>query len=971
MSGKIEPKSHKEIDEALKEEWLRRALGLPEGQRPFPWQLELLERFLRGAAVQALDIPTGLGKTATMAIWLVARALGASLPRRLVYVVDRRAVVDQATEIAEHLREWVANEPPIAEALGLGDRRLPISTLRGQHVDNRQWLEDPSLPAIVLGTVDMVGSRLLFSGYGVSRKMRPYHAGLLGADALIALDEAHLVQPFERLIEQLASGVDANGRTLGPAAPSEREIIPRLRFLSLSATGRERSGEEVLRLGDADWRHEVVKKRLEAKKRLALRSAVESKELPEALASEAWALSGEGKAPCRIIVFCTSRDHARSVQEALRKRAPGSRAGSEAIDVELFVGGRRVYEREAASQWLGERGFIAGTQGKPERATFVIATSAGEVGVDLDADHAVCDLVAWERMVQRFGRVNRRGDGDATIVVVPTALDQKAKDAVAKLEKWQAWARQADEELEDAPRESSELDERDDASDDEDEATPTKEPKIKLEERRLAERAIRNAETQKVLQSLRPLGEAHDASPAALLELRERAANDSGLQNTLRAATTPAPLHPPLTRALVEAWSMTSLEEHTGRPEVAPWIRGWQEDEEPQTTVVWRTFLPVDDSGRLFDPRDLETFRDAADPHLAEQLETETRRVLDWLSKRLKTLEEKKPEDDESDRFERPLRTEDVVAVILDPSTGRDRVVRGNDLSTRDQREGIERALRGATLMVDRRLGGLASGLLDPAEHTPAIDVTEESGPPARIVPFRARRIIEGEPVEEGWRAEASIPVRYTEEGTTAWLLIESLVGQLAGSEEGRSGAKRAQKLEEHQEWTEEDARRLAQAMGLPAELAELLTTAARLHDEGKKAPRWQRAFNAPNDGSPPYAKTVTRPNLALLEGYRHELGSLPYAEAHPRVAALTPSLRELCLHLIAAHHGGARPLLRTSGAPEPPSRLVERAREIALRFTALEKLWGPWGLAWWEALLRAADQQASRRNDLKGGSRG
>src|SRR5690606_18667024 len=130
VSGKIEPKSHKEIDEALKEEWLRRALGLPEGQRPLPWQLDLLDRVLRGAAVQALDIPTGLGKTATMAIWLVARALGASLPRRLVYVVDRRAVVDQATEIAEHLREWVANEPPIAEALGLGDRRLPISTLR-------------------------------------------------------------------------------------------------------------------------------------------------------------------------------------------------------------------------------------------------------------------------------------------------------------------------------------------------------------------------------------------------------------------------------------------------------------------------------------------------------------------------------------------------------------------------------------------------------------------------------------------------------------------------------------------------------------------------------------------------------------------------------------------------------------------------------------------------------------------------
>jgi CRISPR-associated endonuclease/helicase Cas3 len=43
---------------------------------------------------------------------------------------------------------------------------------------------------------------------------------------------------------------------------------------------------------------------------------------------------------------------------------------------------------------------------------------------------------------------------------------------------------------------------------------------------------------------------------------------------------------------------------------------------------------------------------------------------------------------------------------------------------------------------------------------------------------------------------------------------------------------------------------------------------------------------------------------------------------------------------------------------------LQERACDVALRFTRLQKRWGPWGLAWWEALLRAADQQASRVND-------
>ena len=45
-----------------------------------------------------------------MALWLIALGEGARLPRRLVYVVDRRAVVDQATRFAERLRSNVSGE---------------------------------------------------------------------------------------------------------------------------------------------------------------------------------------------------------------------------------------------------------------------------------------------------------------------------------------------------------------------------------------------------------------------------------------------------------------------------------------------------------------------------------------------------------------------------------------------------------------------------------------------------------------------------------------------------------------------------------------------------------------------------------------------------------------------------------------------------------------------------------------------
>jgi CRISPR-associated endonuclease/helicase Cas3 len=166
------------------------------GHPPFRWQQRLYDRFVIGDLPTALDLPTGLGKTSVMAIWLVASAFTPQLPRRLVYVVDRRTVVDQATAEAEKLCHRLSDRAELAglrSALGLSaGARLPLSTLRGQLADNHAWLEDPTQPAIIIGTIDMIGSRLLFEGYGVSRGMRPYQAGLLGADTLVVLDEAHL-----------------------------------------------------------------------------------------------------------------------------------------------------------------------------------------------------------------------------------------------------------------------------------------------------------------------------------------------------------------------------------------------------------------------------------------------------------------------------------------------------------------------------------------------------------------------------------------------------------------------------------------------------------------------------------------------------------------------------------------------------------------------------------------------------------
>lgn len=193
------------------------------------WQYRLFCELEAGKFHSDIELATGLGKTSIIAIW--ALALGRAIlhppcrvPRRLAYIVDRRVVVDQASEFAEKVRtrmEKAADDPgdPVHEfAATLRDAGctpgvLETSTLRGQRAQDTRWRDDPSRPAIVVGTVDMIGSRLLFSGYGrVGPWSRSLEAGLLGQDCLVVLDEAHLCSPF-------ATTLAAIERRQSPLAP--------------------------------------------------------------------------------------------------------------------------------------------------------------------------------------------------------------------------------------------------------------------------------------------------------------------------------------------------------------------------------------------------------------------------------------------------------------------------------------------------------------------------------------------------------------------------------------------------------------------------------------------------------------------------------------------------------------------------------------------------------------------------------
>lgn len=890
--------------------------GRPE---PFPWQAALYERLRARDIPAALDIPTGLGKTSVIAIWLIARALGAPVPRRLVYVVDRRAVVDQASAEAEAIAGRIGGdgEPSavgddVRADLGLSrGEALRIATLRGQFAANRLWFTDPGAAAIVVGTVDMIGSRLLFGGYGVSRKMRPVHAGLLACDTLVVLDEAHLCAPFLALLDEA-----------GATAAAAAVPVPTLRVMALTATGRGRPGPSApLSLADADFAHPMVRARLDAQKPLRIDDGGDGA-LHEGLARHAWeARQAPDGTARRVLVYCDSRKAAQQVRDLLVKqeRKDGR--------VRLLTGQRRVLERERLVREDVYRWFLEGTppDGEPAPA-FLVATSAGEVGVDLDADALVCDLVAFERMVQRLGRVNRRGGVAPAPVVVVAPPPAKAKP-------------------EDAAR----------------------------------RRAV---EALPVL----PDG-ALDASVGAVHALKARAAADPALDAILDAATTSDPLRPALTLPLVEAWSMTALDAHTGRPEVEPWLRGWIEEDEPDVEVVWRRLLPwraddKEDDDKEPVPDEINRFFERAPIHRSEVLEAPVSTVLDVLKKRVEAMSK-------AGAMAPSNGLATAVILLLDQKNefvaAWTSEAFGKELEKTRTRDILARKLTGKRLVLQADLGGLdADGLLDARADGPKRTLDDEPEPvcgwtEAEIaaIGWRVRRIEGDALLEDGWARTFALPLGSGDEQDPAQLVVENrLAAEPPGVERGTG--RTPETIAEHHGRVEAAAHRLADRLNLSAELRAVLAAAARLHDHGKRRPLWQDAMGAPKDGRP-FAKTAGKGgNPALLAGYRHEFGSLVAALRDPRLApelaGLSDDLRDLALHLVAAHHGLARPVMPpilppAPGAPDdlPPSAAETIAREAALRFARLPTIWGPWGLAWWEAVFRAADWHASAPDAASG----
>jgi CRISPR-associated endonuclease/helicase Cas3 len=196
---------------------------------------------------------------------------------------------------------------------------------------------------------------------------------------------------------------------------------------------------------------------------------------------------------------------------------------------------------------------------------------------------------------------------------------------------------------------------------------------------------------------------------------------------------------------------------------------------------------------------------------------------------------------------------------------------------------------------------------------------------------------------------------------TRSWLWFERPGN---ADNEGSKSASKPVSWQVHTDDVTENATRIVAGLKLPEEVQAAVKLAAKFHDRGKKRELWQRSIGNPNPRNC-LAKSGGRMRPLDLTDYRHEFGSLLDIQQDDEFKSLKemPELQELVLHLIAVHHGFARPHFPPDNAfdPEPKGMNVEQiAAEVPQRFARLQRKYGRWGLAYLESLLRAADYAAS-----------
>ncbi len=957
------------------------------GQDPFPWQQRLAREVCEGAWPSAIDLPTASGKTACLDIAVFALAVQAERPparrtvgRRLFFVVNRRVIVDEAHERALVVARRLCEALPgsvlydVAGALRLLSGEpdgppLDVAILRGGIYRDNRWVRSITQPTIITSTVDQVGSRLLFRGYGVSEGARPLHAALVANDCLILVDEAHISQPF---MQTLA----AVGRYRG-APWAKRPVLAPARVVPMTATPGDQSGA-VFRLAGDDRCHAILAARLNAPKPARLVTVPSARDkkatdtLAKALAGQAAGLLDAGRRNIAVIVNRVAT--ARRTHEQLR-----ATQGNEA-DIHLAIGRMRPLDRDDLTAAIQRRVGKSRQEGEALKPLFVVATQCLEVGADFDFDGLVTECASLDALRQRFGRLNRTGrpiDGRGVILAGP------------------------DHEGGDDPIYGSAL-----------------------------------AATWKWLNAVAVDGPVDFGISAMEKHL-------DGVE--LAPMVAPRPEAPTMLPAYVDIWAQTSPAP-VPEPDLGLFLHGPQRGE-PDVQVCWRSDLPAEADGEawaqvvsLCPPSSPEcmpvpigvvrswlAMRDVSDevrgdtfgavaPEPPKEADGggEVRRVaLAWRGLSGSRIVRRPGDVLPGDTLVLPTGSEGWSVFGHIPAFA-------GTADAADQADVAERAFRashGRAIMrlTSARLRGwpesehqslLSAWAVDPEADLPMNELRKALLGVAQSLSSDCAEAVTLQ--ELASRKLGLLYDRYPSSGRGVVLVSRrrvlpdnSLLPAMDDGEDQVSRVARRQpvSLDDHSEHILDEVRRLLPLLPV-SEWEEALSAAARLHDFGKADERFQALLL---DASPTdvwaqpalWAKSAQMPatrarraaafqRSTLPKGFRHEMLSVQLVEAADELLPADPLLRDLALHLVASHHGHARPFAPVVADDAPPAVTVslpgtkvtltpeQRATHpphrldsgIADRFWSLTRRLGWWGLAYLEAVLRLADQCASRREE-------
>jgi CRISPR-associated endonuclease/helicase Cas3 len=968
------------------------------GYEPFPWQSRLASQVAReGAWPDVLDLPTGSGKTAALDVALFDFICDGGLraPRRIVMVVDRRVIVDQIAQRAARLRMALAN-PPGAATRALSQRlrsivesgvaevtdSLPLlhtAVLRGATVRDDTWARYPHVPVLGASTVDQIGSRLLFRGYGLSDGARPIHAGLSGCDTLLLLDEVHLSRPFAALLEQL--------RLLRDTYVNDSPVPARFLFSQLSATPGVEG--DVFRLGPEDHGHPELARRLVAKKPARLKPVKVSgderqrrKALAQAAASAAAKMVAEGKRAIGVVV--NRVDTARFAAEALAER--------DELEVRLLTGRMRPLDQMTLLQEVRDK-ILAGRKDSPSAQPFVlVATQCIEAGADFDFDGLVTECASLDALRQRFGRLDRRGVRSGDAVLLNRSDQEKGSDAVygESLARTWAWlqAIAVDGDVVDMgidalephlPREPELRDAL---------RPPPRDEGVILPAHldswaRTNPRPYADPDVATYLHGVPGTDERVPDVQVVWRETFERSATESAFASTASHDFDALPpgslealsLPPWAVRAWLASYQPTDLADVEGQEpsdeqtegSVRPfWVRidgGWQFKEDPSALHPGTTIIVPASYGGIgrfgtFDPDSRAPVEDLAEavqllqrgrplarmtPDVAPELFDPTDDV--WRPKAL--TDDEDPTDTVRDVAERVFDEDHPTAAWW-------RRAVWVELREQRRRDWKVLLLRDGTWMVSGR----------------------------RLSPQKLRRVLEG--FGDGGGPDAQDAYEATTEGDAD-----------AGSMTGRPVA-----LSSHLTGVRDWAEAFGRACGLSERLVQALRWAGWIHDVGKADPRFQLMMHA---GDPVRAREAAESGELLAKsgltwfdrsamhqaaararyprGQRHELVSLDMLERSDELRRQIEASEadwDLVAHLVASHHGWCRPLapvpemeesdddeasVTLDGVSLSGHTLHRRERldsGVARRFHQLNRRYGWHELAYLEALLRLADMRRS-----------